>query len=140
MRRHGHLPGPVVPPFSSDPHNSAAKRAADWHDEMSEESYRTTIGRLIWRMGVAAVLAVLLLAALAFGKMVYFMVQEALVVMLLIAITVVVLWLFLVAFVLFQEGIRRAVLWVKTGIAQLALLSQRRVSPPDPTIPPPLQR
>jgi hypothetical protein len=107
---------------------------------MSNGSYRTTIGRFIWRMGVAALLAVLLLAALAFGKMVYFMVQEALVVMLLIAITVVALWLFLVAFVLFQEGIRRAVLWTKNGIVRLALLSQRRVGSSEHTIPPPLQR
>jgi hypothetical protein len=94
---------------------------------------------MTWRTGVAVMLALQILAALVPGKKVY-MLQEILVVMILTAITVAAIWLFLVAFVLFQEGIRRAVLWIKSGIAQLALLSHRRVSPSDRIVPPPLQR
>jgi hypothetical protein len=89
------------------------------------ESYRTTVARLIWQAAVAVVLAILLLAAWALGKVVYFMAQEAIVVMLLIAILVAVIFLFLVAFVLFHEGIRRAILWTTTGIGRLAKLSHR---------------
>jgi len=92
---------------------------------MPGESYRTTVARLIWQAAVAAVLAMLLLAAWALGKMTYFMAQEAIVVMLLIAILVAVILLFVVAFVLFQEGIRRAILWTTTGIGRLAKLSYR---------------
>jgi hypothetical protein len=104
-------------------------------------SYRTTVGRLVWQMGLAAVLALQLLAALALGKRVYvYMVQEVLVVILLIAMSVAALLLLLVAFVLSQEGIRRAALWMKTGVLRLAKLSHRHAVPPAPIIPPPLQR
>jgi hypothetical protein len=92
---------------------------------MPGESYRTTAARLIWQAAVAVVLAVLLLATWALGKVVCFMAQEAIVVMLLIAILVAVIFLFLVAFVLFQEGIRRAILWTTAGIGRLAKLSHR---------------
>jgi hypothetical protein len=92
---------------------------------MAGGTYRTTIARLIWQAAVAVVLALLLLATLALGKMAYFMVQEAIVVMLLIAILVAVILLFLVAFVLFQEGIRRAISWMTTGIGRLTKLSHR---------------
>jgi hypothetical protein len=94
---------------------------------MAGESYRTTVARLIWQAAVGAALASLLLATWALGKLVYFMAQEAIVAMLLIAILVAVIFLFLVAFVLFQEGIRRAILWTTTGIGRLAKLSHRYV-------------
>ncbi|SRR6266436_2017876 len=108
-----------------DPGCSVLRRAADWRDEMPGEGYRTTVARLIWQAAVAVVLALVLLAAWALGKMVYFMAQEAIVVMLLIAILVAVSLLFLVAFILFQEGIRRAILWTTTGIGRLGKLSHR---------------
>jgi hypothetical protein len=88
-----------------------------------------TIGRLTRQTGVAVVLAMLLLTALALGKMVYFMAQEALVVTLLLAIVVAVGLLLLIALVLFQAGIRRAALWT-TGIGRLAKLSHGQMSPP----------
>ena len=84
-------------------------------------------------------LALPLLAALALWKRVY-MVQEALVVMLLVALTVAIILLLLVGFVLFQAGMRGAILWMTTGIARLAKLSHRPVTPADPIIPPPFQR
>jgi hypothetical protein len=89
---------------------------------------------------MAFVLALPLVAALALGKIVYFIVQEVLVVMLLTGISVAVVLLLSVVFVLFQEGMRRAALWIKTGILRLAKLSHRQVIPPDPIIQPPLQR
>jgi hypothetical protein len=98
--------------------------------------YRISIGRLIWQTGVAVVLALLLLTALALGKMVYFMAQEALVVTLLLAIVVAVVLLLLIALVLFQAGIRRAALWT-TGIGRLAKLSPGQISPPRHIRPPP---
>lgn len=117
---------------------SAAIRAADWRDEMPDESDRMMIGRLIWQTGVALLAALLLLAALALGKMVYFMMQEALVVTLVIAIMVTVVLFLLVAFVLFQAGVRRAVLWATTGVGRLVKLSHRQITPPDTIVPPPL--
>jgi hypothetical protein len=95
---------------------------------------------MTWRMGMAFVLALPLVAALALGKIVYFIVQEVLVVMLLTGVSVAVVLLLSVVFVLFQEGVRRAALWIKTGILRLAKLSHRHVIPPDPIIQPPLQR
>ena len=92
-------------------------------------------------MGLAAVLALQLLVALALGKRVFvYMVQEVLVVILLIAMSVAALLLLLVAFVLSQEGIRRAALCMKTGVLRLAKLNHRHSVPPAPIIPPPLQR
>lgn len=106
---------------------------------MTDRSYRTTVGRLTWQVGVAGVLALSLLATLALAKRVY-MIQEALVGMLLIAISVAVVLFLLVSFVLFQAGIRRSFLWMKTGMARLAKLGHHHVSTPNPIIPPPFQR
>src|SRR5208282_4427419 len=106
---------------------------------MPDGTYRTTVGRLIWRTGLAVVLALQLLAVLALGKRVY-MVQEALVGMLVIAISVAATLLLLVAFVLFQDGARRAALWMKSGISRFAKLNHRRISPADTILPPPLHR
>ena len=139
MRVFGRLTGRTLPALNTAPDYIAARRAADWRDEMINRSYRTTVGRLIWQLGVAGVLALSLLAMLALVKRVY-MVQEALVGMLLIAISVAVVLFLLVGFVLFQAGIRQAILWITTGIARLANLSHRHVTPPDPIIPPPFQR
>jgi hypothetical protein len=97
------------------------------------------MGRLIWQMGTAVVLALPLLAALALGKRVY-MVQEALVVTLLVAILVAVILLFLVAFVLFQPVVRRSVRWMTNGMARLVRLGHHQVSTSDPIVPPPFQR
>lgn len=102
-------------------------------------SYRTMVGRMIWQLGMAGVLALSLLAALLLEKKVY-MLQEALVVMLLVAVSVAVILLLLVVFVLFQAGIRQAALWLKTGIVRLGKLSHGHVSPPDSIIPPPIPR
>lgn len=115
------------------------RRAAHGWDEMLDRTYRTAIGRLIWQLGVTAMLALSLLVVLALGKKVY-MVQEALVVMLVIAICVAIILILLVGFVLFQAGVRRAILWMTAGITRLAKLSNRHVGPPGPIIPPPLQR
>jgi hypothetical protein len=135
----GRLTGRTLSALSTAPDCSAARRAADWRDEMTSRSYRTTVGRLIWQLGMATVLALSLLATLALVKRVY-MVQEALVGMLLIAISVAVVLFLLVGFVLFQAGIRQAILWITTGTARLAKLSHRHVTPTNPIVPPPFQR
>lgn len=90
-------------------------------------------------MGVTTALALSLLAVLALGKRVY-MLQEALVGMLLIAISVAAILILLVGFVLFQAGIRQVILWMTTGMSRLARLSHRHVGPPDTILPPPIQR
>jgi hypothetical protein len=93
----------------------------------------------MWQMGMALVLALSLLAALTLVKRIY-MVQEALIVMLLTALSVAVILLLLVGFVLFQAGIRRAILLMTTGAARLAKFSHRHVGATDPIVPPPFHR
>jgi hypothetical protein len=66
--------------------------------------------------------ALLLVAAMGYVRKLY-MVQEILVVLLLIAVPTLTVFVFTVAFILIQEGIRRAVLWAKTDIVRLASLS-----------------
>lgn len=90
-------------------------------------------------MGVTIVLALSLLAVLALGKRVY-MLQEALVGMLLIAISVAIILILLLGFVLFQAGIRQAIQWMTTAMSRLAKLSHRHVGPPETILPPPVQR
>ena len=58
-----------------------------------------------------------------------YVVQEILVVLLLFAASAVTVFVFAVAFILFQEGVRRSLHWAKTGVARLAGLgSQGTVS------------
>jgi hypothetical protein len=139
MQAFRRLPDPELPSFRTDPDFSAARQAADWRDEMPDKKYRTAVGRLIWQMGVTLAVASSLLALLGLGKRIY-MLQEALVGMLLIAISVAVILILLVAFVLFQAGIRQSVQWMATGMSRLAKLSHRHVGPPDAILPPPIQR
>jgi hypothetical protein len=101
---------------------------------MQNKNIRTTVGRLLWQMGMALVLALSLLAALAVMKRVY-MVQEAVVVMFVTALLVTVVLFLLVCFVLFQAGIRQAILWTITVVPSLARFSHRQVATPDPIIP-----
>jgi hypothetical protein len=126
-------------PSAEDPAYRAAKQAADWRGEMLDKNSRTVVGRLIWQMGVTAALALSLLAVLALGKRVY-MLEEALTVMLLIAISVAVILILLVVFVLFQAGIRQVFLWLRAGIVRLARLTNGQVPPPDSIIPPSMPR
>jgi hypothetical protein len=139
MPAFGLLPEPGWSFLRTDPDFRAARQAADWRDDMLDRHYRTAVGRLIWQMGVALVLALSLVAVLALGKRVY-MFQEALVGMLLIAISVAVILILSLCFVLFQAGIRQAFLWMTTGMSRLAKLSHRHVGPPETILPPPVQR
>jgi hypothetical protein len=139
MSAFGLLPEPEWPSFRTDPDFRAARPAADWRDDMLDRHYRTAAGRLIWQMGVTVALAVSLLAVLALGKRVY-MLQEALVGMLLIAISVAVILIFSLGFVLFQAGIRQTIQWMATGMSRLAKLSHRHVGPAETILPPPAQR
>jgi hypothetical protein len=132
-------PDPELDSVRMDPAYRAAKQAADWRDEMLDKNSRTVVGRLIWQMGVTAALALSLLAVLALGKRVY-MLEEALTVMLLIAISVAVILILLVVFVLFQAGIRQVFLWLRAGIVRLARLTNGQVPPPDSIIPPSMPR
>jgi hypothetical protein len=71
---------------------------------------------------VRIMLALLLVATMAFTMKLY-MVQEILVLLLVLAVSTVTIFVFAVAFILLQEGIRRAVLWAKIGVVRLAGLS-----------------
>jgi hypothetical protein len=106
---------------------------------MQNKNHRTTVGRLIWQMGMALVFALSLFAALAVMKKVY-MVQEALVVMFVTALLVAAILFLLVCFVLFQAAISRTILWTITVVPSLARFSHRQVASTNPIIPPPLQR
>ena len=106
---------------------------------MLDERYRMAIGRLIWQMGMAVVLALLLLVVLAIGKRVY-MLEEVLVAMLLTAISVAAILLLSVAFVLLQEGIRRAFHSGMTGLLRLTGFAPRPAGARGPIGHPPLHR
>jgi hypothetical protein len=58
-------------------------------------------------------------------EMNFYTVQEFLVVLLVLAVSTATILVFAVAFILFQEGIRRAVLLAKTGFIRLAGLSPK---------------
>jgi hypothetical protein len=62
---------------------------------------------------------ILLVAGMGLSMRLY-SVQEILVVLLLLAASAVTVFVSAVAFILFQEGIRRCLLWAKAGIARLA--------------------
>jgi hypothetical protein len=55
----------------------------------------------------------------------FYTVQEFLVVLFLLAVSTATILVFAVACILFQEGIRRAILWAKTGVMRLAGLSPK---------------
>lgn len=131
--------GPQSPASHTDPDCKAVKLAVDWCQVMQNKNFRTTVGRLLWQMGMALVLALSLLAALAVMKRVY-MVQEAFVVMFVTALLVTAILFLLVCFVLFQAGIRQAILWTIAVIPSLARFSHRQVATPDPIIPPHFHR
>ena len=139
MSTFGVSPEPGWPSYHTDPDFRAARLVADWRDDMLDRHYRTAVGRLIWQMGVTVALALSLLAVLALGKRVY-MLQEALVGMLLIAISVAAILILLLGFVLFQAGIRQAIQWMTTGMSRLAKLSHRHVGSPETILPPPAHR
>ena len=75
-------------------------------------NYRESIEEQALGTGVWIKLALLLVVAMGFVRKLY-VVQEILVVLLLLAIPIVTILVFGVAFILIQEGIRRAVLWAK---------------------------
>jgi hypothetical protein len=77
-------------------------------------SYRENIGGQTWPIRVWIMLALLLVAAMRYATKLY-VVQEILVVVLLVAFSTVTILVLAVGFILFQEGIRRAVRWAMTG-------------------------
>lgn len=89
------------------------------HSVLGKTSDRENIERQSWRIGVGIMPAILLVAALRFTAMRY-VVQEALVVLFLVAASTGTILVLAVAFVLVREGIRRTVLWMKIGLVRLA--------------------
>ena len=98
---------------------AASRHEADLKDDMpSIRSYLESVERQTLGIGVRIMLALLLVAAMGFvGKL--YVVQEILVVLLLLAIPTVTVFVFVVAFILLQEGVRRAVLWAKSGVLRV---------------------
>lgn len=68
--------------------------------------------------------ASLLASELGFA-MNFYTVQEFLAVLLLLAVLTAIILVFAVGIVLFQEGIRRAVLWAKTSVVRVVGLSPK---------------
>jgi uncharacterized membrane protein len=88
---------------------------------LEKRSYRESIGKKSWRIGVWMLLAILVAAVMRPAAKVY-LVQEALAVLLLAAVSSGTILVLGVAFVLIQEGIRRTVQWMKLGYIWLAHL------------------
>ncbi len=82
-------------------------------------------------------LSLQVIVMLALGRNV-FVAKEALVVILLVAISMAVILLLVVAVFLIHTGIRGGILWMTIGIVWLAELRHRRVSLAHPIIPPPM--
>jgi hypothetical protein len=93
-------------------------------DIMLGRSYRKSIGKKPWRIRARIMLALLMVALVAFATNLY-MVEEMLVVLLLLAVSTATILVFLIAFIPFHEGIRRTA--AKTGLIRPANLS-----PQDP--------
>lgn len=81
-----------------------------------------------WKLGLAIVFTLVLIATLQHGLDVYSM-QETLLVLLLVAAAVFVALLSLVTFVLFEEGARSGLVWLKGRIARITRMSARHISP-----------
>jgi hypothetical protein len=88
---------------------------------LGKTSDRKNIERQSWRIDVGIMPAILLVTALMF-KAKRYVVQEALVVLFLVAVSTGTILVLGVAFLLFQEGIRRTVQWTKIGLIRLAHL------------------
>jgi hypothetical protein len=73
---------------------------------------------------VVGIMFILLVAGMGLSMRLY-AVQEVLVVLLLLAASAVTVFVSAVAFILFQEGIRRCLLWAKAGVARLAGLGSQ---------------
>lgn len=72
-----------------------------------------------WRIGAWILAGVLLLALIEPATKLY-LVQEAVVVLLLVAVSTGTIFAFAVSFLLFREGIRRTIPWMKLGYIWLA--------------------
>jgi hypothetical protein len=106
---------------------------------MPQTNYSKGTGTLISWLGARILLAALVLAAWQFAIK-FYLTQEILVVLLLVALSMIIVLVIAVAFVLLREAIHRAFLWGKIGFVRLAGLSHRHVSPPESIVHPPLPR
>lgn len=81
-----------------------------------------------WKFGLAIVLTLALTATLLLGLNLYSL-QETVLVLLLVAAGVILVFLFLVTFVLFGEGVRLGFLWLKGRIARIVGMSESHIGP-----------
>jgi hypothetical protein len=89
---------------------------------MPGRSHRESTGKQICGIRIWILLALLLAAAIKFLTKLY-MVQGILVVLVLLAVSIVTIFAFAVAFISLHAGIRRAALWAKAGVIGHASLS-----------------
>jgi hypothetical protein len=82
---------------------------------------------LNWRLRFAVVASLALIAALR-GRLDIYFLEETVVVLLVIAGLVLVVLLLLVALVLFREGARSGILWLKTRIVGVTSTSGRHIA------------
>jgi hypothetical protein len=100
-------------------HRRARKQPNLRQSMLGKRSHRESIGRQSWRIVVRIMPVILLVAALMFtGKK--YVVEETLVVLFLVAVSTGTILVIAVAFLLLQEGIRRAVQWTKIGLVRPA--------------------
>lgn len=125
----------TVPHFLSICHNNAgqarynrahlARRAGKREGFRScEQSHRESIDQQTLQIVGQVMSASLPTSGLGFAMNLYNF-QEFLAVLLLLAVLTATILVFAVAFVLFQEGIRRAVLWAKTSVVRVVGLSPK---------------
>jgi len=100
---------------------------------LPQRSYRESTRKQECRIRARTMLALLFVAAMGFAMKLY-LVQEILVVLLLLAVSTVTIFILAAAFILFQEGIRRTVLWTKAGVARLVGLRPPDVVSEEPSV------
>jgi len=88
---------------------------------LGRRSYLESIGTRTCPIGVRLLLVSLLVIAMRSAAKLY-IVQELLVVPLLVGVLITTIFLIAIAFILFQEGIRRTATWAKIGLMRLANL------------------
>lgn len=80
------------------------------------------------KLGIAIVLTLALIATLQLGLNAY-SIQETVLVLVVVGTGVIVVFLFLVAFVLFGEGVRLGFLWLKARVARITSIGGRNLGP-----------
>jgi hypothetical protein len=105
---------------------------------MPQRSYINRVGNRSWRYWSRILIGALVLAALLLSYK-FYLAQEVLVVVLLVALLMLLALILSMAFVLFQAGVRQVIAWGKSSVARFTT-SHRPVTPGDSIVHPTLPR